>query len=123
MKETDVKSISVSPDNQMIAVGDSKGCPRILSYPAFNHDQDSLKLANVHTRGVSNVLFLTSKLLVTIGLHDQTTIVWEYHDPKEEANINLRIEKEIEKDSLSQGSRNEEDDVVLLTFEDETLMI
>jgi WD40 repeat protein len=57
MKETDLNTLSVSADKQVIAVGDSLGRVRILNYPAFNIGQASLKLESGHANGVSSVLF------------------------------------------------------------------
>ena len=57
MRETDVNSISISHDKQVVAVGDKLGRVRVFYYPAFYQKQSSLKLENGHVNGVSSILF------------------------------------------------------------------
>ena len=52
MRESDINSISVSPDNQLIAVGDNFGRPRVFCYPAYIPKQNSYSLNGGHVNHV-----------------------------------------------------------------------
>ena len=86
MKETDLNTLSISQDKQVIAVGDNLGRIRVLNYPAFNLGQASLKLDVGHTNGVSSVLFtpggLRQQLLITIGKKDLAIMIWLFDPSK-----------------------------------------
>ena len=74
-----------SPDEELLAVGDTNGAVKVFNYPCLTKDAQPAKHRG-HIKEVAKVKFsCDGKHIVSLGKHDRTVMVWRVLPDSEKA--------------------------------------